>query len=539
MLHVEDPARFTRLVKSLATTPSLDLQTACANLSLTVAGVAIAPRVFAKKVRIAGLDSLSNLELESFDLPSQCDPAKGEGEGIVLRAVGEVASDSALEVDIEEIDVDLFYLDGDIGSATIKDVSLRQGQTAKLEVNGRLWAKSSARALRGLASLISEAMAGQTVKAVARIRAVRLAHGLEIPWLVNALDKLEIPIPIKLKDSAAKEVLQEIKLNTIGLTFRDDDHLPTLTCPQIQITIKNPFGFPLSIRRIGGAIGIGYKGQHAGLIEIADFDIVDPKPTDKDGLTTFSLAFNESKIHQADMLVLSAFAATAVDSHQESILIDGKYLQILIDTPAGEMSITNLNIGTEAEIAGLKGIRHMPAQLTDVRVAKGEKDNLKVTMKAWFNSHGQISVKAEKVTERVSLPVYYGDDRVMIGRAVFASSFFIEPGPTHIPISFQYSPRPEESRQAAILLTDFLSGRTSTLHIRGDDQSAASRVLCEALKKVELDASLKPMADKTLIQGISISLGLNVAVKNCDCTFSIANPFELPLQLLKVVATGT
>ncbi len=49
---------------------------------------------------------------------------------------------------------------------------------------------------------------------------------------------------------------------------------------------------------------------------------------------------------------------------------------------------------------------------------------------------------------------------------------------------------------------NFLSGRTTTLEIRGDDESSEIPMLLPALKNIHLSFELKPMMDRTLIDSI-------------------------------------
>lgn len=452
MLLVQDQNRFSKLVRQLVTTASIDVRATCPRLTLVVAGVRIAPRPFSKPIHVRGLDSLRSLRLESFDLPRECAPKKDGGIGIKVEGKGIVDGPATLELDFDEIAVDLLHSDSDVGAATIRGLQLRKGEPARFTVDGRLDATSSTRSARALSALMSQALADETGGVLtAQIRSFKLPSDARLPWLSEALERVPIAIPVTLPSSAAKELVQGMELGTTQLTFRGDNHFPAFTCDEVLIKVLSPFGFPLRVLRAWGALGLRWKGRLGGKIDLPELAVsgVDGKEpiTGSDRRTTAKIGFSDAPLLDPSAEVLEDFARAVAASEEEMLGMDGSGLSIVVGTAAGDLTLSGIPLETEAKVQGLNGYRGGAAQLSDVRVAKGENDHLKVTMMAWFVSRRFLLDEKATLKRSTELawatrhPCRKGHRAHVASGLFYAGHLHQRPGPRRLDRSSQ--PRPD------------------------------------------------------------------------------------------------
>lgn len=83
--------------------------------------------------------------------------------------------------------------------------------------------------------------------------------------------------------------------------------------------------------------------------------------------------------------------------------------------------------------------------------------------------------------------------------------------------------------------TSFLSGETTRLEIRGDEESTSIEALRPALSSLRLAFDLKPILAGTLISSIEIALGAKMLTNSAvECQFGIANPLQVPIDLVSL-----
>jgi len=76
-----------------------------------------------------------------------------------------------------------------------------------------------------------------------------------------------------------------------------------------------------------------------------------------------------------------------------------------------------------------------------------------------------------------------------------------------------------------------LLSRRTTLEIRGDDKSTPITSLRPALRGIKLSFDLQPMLQSTLIDSISVTLGISVLVSSVDADCVLNNPLGVPIHL--------
>ncbi|EPQ27934.1 uncharacterized protein PFL1_04678 [Pseudozyma flocculosa PF-1] len=183
-------------------------------------------------------------------------------------------------------------------------------------------------------------------------------------------------------------------------------------------------------------------------------------------------------------------------------------------------------------ISGLRNLASSPVQYTNLQVVEATPAFLKIVFSLYLNNPSR-SLQV-RIQSPFSMAAYYRG--VCVGRAYIGGGFAMPSGPVAVhDIHFRYCPDARSEAQVRDIPANFLSGRTTTLEIRGDAESIEDRTLQRALEGVRLRFDLKPMISASLIDSISITLGVGVLTANTvSCEFTVLNPLGVPFDLLSL-----
>ncbi|PWZ01864.1 hypothetical protein BCV70DRAFT_198143 [Testicularia cyperi] len=203
-----------------------------------------------------------------------------------------------------------------------------------------------------------------------------------------------------------------------------------------------------------------------------------------------------------------------------------------VETALGELWV-DIDLGEKRHpltIQGLRGLRSSPVQYTNLQVVEASPEFLKIIFSLYLNNPSK-SLSIMVGPSELTMGAYYRGSYV--GRAYIGRGFELPCGPVNVhDIHFKYCPRPEDEKHVRDIPANFLSGRSTVLEIRGDDSSTQLPVLNPALKNIRLSFELKPMIDRTLIDSISITLGVSaLTAAAVEATFVVNNPLGVPFDL--------
>lgn len=215
----------------------------------------------------------------------------------------------------------------------------------------------------------------------------------------------------------------------------------------------------------------------------------------------------------------------------DKISVRGK-ARARVDVAFGEIFV-DVDLGEQPHILqmdGVRGLRSSPVQYTNLQVIEASSDYLKIIFSLYLNNPSKTVQLALPDSDLTMAAFYRGS---YVGRAHIPKGFKLQSGPVAVhDIHFRYCPPPEVEKAVRDIPANFLSGRTTTLEIRGDDESSEIPMLIPALKSIQLSFDLKPMIDRTLIDSISITLGVTaLTAASVDAEFVVNNPLGVPFDL--------
>ena len=203
-----------------------------------------------------------------------------------------------------------------------------------------------------------------------------------------------------------------------------------------------------------------------------------------------------------------------------------------VDVALGEIFV-DVDLGKHPHVLqmeGLRGLRSSPVQYTNLQVVEASSEYLKIVFSLYLNNPSKTFQLTLPDTDLTMAAFYKGS---YVGRAHIPKGFKLSSGPVAVhDIHFRYCPPPEVEKEVRDIPANFLSGRITTLEIRGDDDSSEIPLLIPALKNIRLSFVLKPMIDRTLIDSISITLGVTaLTAASVDAEFVVNNPLGVPFDL--------
>ncbi|KAJ1021084.1 hypothetical protein NDA16_003870 [Ustilago loliicola] len=203
-----------------------------------------------------------------------------------------------------------------------------------------------------------------------------------------------------------------------------------------------------------------------------------------------------------------------------------------VDVALGEIYV-DVDLGKHPHVLqmdGVRGLRSSPVQYTNLQVVEASSDYLKIVFSLYLNNPSKTFQLALPDTDMTMAAFYRGS---YVGRAHIPKGFKLGSGPVAVHnIHFRYCPPLEALEAVRDIPANFLSGRTTTLEIRGDDESSEIPLLLPALKNIKLSFDVKPMIDRTLIDSISIALSVTaLTASSLDAEFVVNNPLGVPFDL--------
>ena len=400
-----------------------------------------------------------------------------------------------------------------IGTVSTSNVAIVAGQTSELDIQGdisRVTGVDEAPFLSALGALIDNLIRGDASTLTLRgVNALVDESGQSTSWLNKALGTLEVKASL---EQPPMKIIESVDVSSVDVQL-SSKHEPVIKVLETQAAFKVPYPIEVSIESASAQVEVLFDDHFVGSADIADSQIAEePRPsnqplTDSRKLRIDLRAF---KLLPANNEVLSDMIEHVFLCDQsERISLRGK-ARATVSTAIGKLSV-EVDLANQhiIRVQGLKGLQSSPVQYSDLQVVDANAQRLDVRFNLFLNNPSK-SVRVTLLDSDLSMAAYFQGSYV--GRAFVAKDRFDFPsGPLHMKdVHFSYEPKADEHMDVRKLPANFLSGEISTLEIRGDDQSTDIIILRKALKSLRLTFDLAALINKTLIDNITITLGLSM-----------------------------
>ncbi|GAC94714.1 hypothetical protein PHSY_002287 [Pseudozyma hubeiensis SY62] len=362
----------------------------------------------------------------------------------------------------------------------------------------------------------------------------------QVPWLDQAFQQVSIKTVLQ---QSVHPVIKDMQIEKIFASFRRQEAMQA-EIDKLAFHIEVPLSVRFEVISIQADIEVHYDGYGCvgtGKIDANVQSCTPMEASNGDGgddavgrsSCLVRLAPGSFKLVTPPTEGLAQLVAHIADSEQTNkISIRGK-ARARVEVALGEIFV-DVDLGKQPHVLhmdGVRGLRSSPVQYTNLQVVEASSDFLKIVFSLYLNNPSKTLQVALPDTDLTMAAFYKGS---YVGRAHIPKGFKLESGPVAVhDIHFRYCPPPEVEKEVRDIPANLLSGRTTTLEIRGDDESSEIPMLIPALKNIHLSFDLKPMMDRTLIDSISITLGVSALTSaSVDAEFVVNNPLGVPFDLV-------
>lgn len=538
------------------------------NFDVTSGGVHFASSI-EKKIEIPGLGGLPSLSISDFKVVGEASaPAEGISLSVAapahesalptalqISAKASIVNESNLSLHLERLECALVYEGATIGQIAMEKVALDAQAECKVEAAGLIYAPERAgeereKVLSKLGKLIGEMIAGRSIQVTIRGQRAWVAHGSSKPvslsWLDEALRTLEaeatIPWPEPMR------IIDEVSVGSLEAIF------PARKAMQIKLdhlvaAYTVPFPISLNIIDVAADIEIMYEDKVVGRCSVKQDVMHESQETSGQPKTMQRPAGNASgriklslqtfDLNTDDVELMGPLVTHAIESGPDGtnkMSLRG-IAHVTIKTALGEAKV-DVHLGKEHPIAlpGLDGLRTSPFQITNLDIVGSTKDYILLRLCLYLNNPSD-SVRARLPDSSLTMAAYYQDaylGDVALGTKGQGVNF--NSGPIAIKdVEFRYRPSRASEPRARNMLSAFVSGKTSQLEIRGHDKSSVNRALSLAVQQLRLNVDVKPLIHNTLLESISVQLGMSVVTSNSiDAYYIFVNPLPLPIHVVRL-----
>lgn len=362
----------------------------------------------------------------------------------------------------------------------------------------------------------------------------------QVPWLDQAFQKVTIKTVLQ---QDLHPVIKGIQIKKIFANFLREQSMQA-DIDEISFQVEVPLAVRFEILSVQADIEVHFEGYGCVGTGWLDGDVQscipceeasgDSSKMDESAKTCRLVRLAPGSFHLATKPTegLGQLIAHIADCEEtDKISIRGK-ARARVDMALGEIYV-DVDLGKHPHVLqmdGVRGLRSSPVQYRNLQVVEASSGYLKIVFSLYLNNPSKSFQFALPDTHMTMAAFYRG---MYVGRAHIPKGFKLGTGPVAVhDIHFRYCPPLEAKQAVRDIPANFLSGRTTTLEIRGDDESSEIPLLVPALKSIKLSFALKPMMDRTLIDSISIALGVTaLTASSVDAEFVVNNPLGVPFDL--------
>ena len=359
----------------------------------------------------------------------------------------------------------------------------------------------------------------------------------QVPWLDQAFQGFNTTASMY---PDRIDPVKSIKVGQLDVEFSRQKKI-SLSIRDIGIQLHVPYSITFDILAVRADIELLFEGH--GVVGRASINDTDAKMLTSAAETQAGAAAEEGGVSKHITLQPKGFELCTEDDqilgdmilhvadceNTDKISVRGTG-HAKLSTVLGEVAIS-VDLGERnhsLDIEGMRSLRSSPVQYTNLQVVDASPEFLKIVFSLYLNNPSEfLQIRIDD--SELSMGAYYRG--AYVGRAYIGKGLFIPSGPVAVhDIHFRYSPSDE--KHVREIPANFLSGKSTMLEIRGDDQSIDQPCLLPTLKNIQLAFELKPIMQQTLIDSISITLGMGMLTSSMvDCVFVVNNPLGVPFDL--------
>ncbi|KAG1472252.1 hypothetical protein G6F56_001650 [Rhizopus delemar] len=474
-----------------------------------------------KQITINGMNGFPDVKIHSFKLPG--DAAEG---GIQVELGTILNSPSPIGVQLGLIQLKIGYEGTDLGHVSAQEVQLRKGDNEIL-LKGRLVPQNKTVSLEKVGQLFSNYVSGQVSQTTALGVSCAPDGTHSVTWLSKGFEAVRLNVDLVAENPL--KIINAVSMGQVDLAFNEaSPYAPRVTAPNVVADFHIPFGFSLNITQVTQSISLGLVDDH----DFKDFAMIEmpytPSSSDqgKLGFAMKDMAIDgiSDKNRFFDKYVYSLAGA-----RNYTFGVSGN-ATAQVSTPIGPITLGGISYSVPTSLRGLQFLNSSATIIQSVDVTGGALDGLILAINVTMENPSDVTISTGDVYFHLTA------SDVVLG-LVTLKALVLKRGSNTVSATASFDPKSSAIGQA--LLSNFVMGNNSDVHILGFDRSTTIGPLVEALSSISITSTL-PSLKAPLIQGAKLDVSPDtnrtglVGVK-----VSIANPFSAGLLVTQVMAATT
>ncbi|RCI04658.1 hypothetical protein CU098_010147 [Rhizopus stolonifer] len=473
-----------------------------------------------KFVTLAGSNGFKDaVTVQSFDLPSN-DPAGG----ITLTAKTTIYNPSQIGFNLGGAGFETYFGDVDLGPLASDGAAyFAPRSSSNINMKGRLIPQTTKEGIVAITTVFGHYLAGQSSTLTVKGMSGSGNNG-QVSWLTSAFKTISIENVVLPGPSSVPVLIPSVEMKTLEMDFTKDPWAPPTSSSQVEAQLKNPFGFPLSVKQLDMKVAANYNGNL-----VANLDVpISPATTSSTGLIT--TGFTNVPFKVANKELFAGFVQLLTLSPQVTFGLKG-VSNAVADTAVGTLTLPGVGFDVQTHLNGFNGFGNT-ARIVDLKVTGGTSGYVIIDLVVEMNNPSSITITIGDINFDVLMPEF---NNAVIGK-VYLKDTVIKPGAQNYNAVMHLAEGATNIEAVGKILTYYLTSVTVPLTIAGSPSSTSIAPLQPALSSLKLSS---PMAgiNGGLIKKIHVTGDIIGAVGGLAyASIELYNPLDTPFKIVHIYA---
>ncbi|KAI8149169.1 hypothetical protein BJV82DRAFT_663501 [Fennellomyces sp. T-0311] len=457
--------------------------------------------------------------INKFDLPSN----HPDG-GITLTADTSINNPSQVGFSLSGAAFAAYYRDVELGPlASVGAANFAPKAVSNIKMAGRLVPQEGA-ALEAVTEVFKNYLAAKdslvTVKGVSGS-----GPGGVVGWLTAGFKTISIDNVLMPGPDSPPELITSINMRNLQMDFTKDAYAPTTGSTQVEAQLHSPFGFPMGVSQLDMDVIAGLQGHGIANLKVP----TSPATTSQTGLVTTQFSGVPFSVYKEARPYFNAFVKGLTATSNVSFELSGSS-NAVAQTAIGAISLDGVTFDVGTSLAGFNNFGGK-AEVLSTAVTGGTKEYIIVSTKIAMTNPSQITITLGDMI----LDVYMNEFNAKIGDVTIKDTTIV-PGTNHMDAEMHmYSDNHQALGQ---LLSNYMTGATAPLTVRGTEKSTSIASLKDGLSTVNLQTSITGITDK-LVVGAVVYPHIGITEISANTAVTLYNPLQTPFTLISVKADIT
>jgi len=462
-----------------------------------------------KKITIPGSNSFNTTLV---DLKITENPDKS----LSMVAVTNIKNPSPIGIEIGDMTTQLSYGQTLIATATAKGVFIGANDN-NITLTGITTPPASEQDRLNLITVVNGFLTNTPVVTSAKILSIVPPNG-PVDWLNSVVENFSLSAVVG-NNPLPQKLVKNIDLGEEKMVFTPDEpYSPTISSNNAVADFELPFNINFTILEVGQKITISRDNKDIITVESPEAPVISTS-------NQITLNISETKLQVLDAGKFSDFLVDLTTKKESEVVVYGK-TNIVVNTDIlGQASIQGLPFNLTTKFQGIDQFNSdgSPPTVEDFTILAGTTDKLYMGILVTLTNPSKYSTSVGQVT----FDMFYKDKK--IGTTIIPD-LSVVPGPNHV-TTLVILDDPNGNDNTKELFKSFLTGQSTTVNIRGNDNSTNIKSLIPAFRAIDITSNMPPLT-KPLLKSSKMVLDNQTATTNVSLGIAeISNPFITPISI--------